>query len=318
MGPRRLTLSQGLHAFLIYCESKNLSPQTLKWYRRRLSELFGLIGDIPVEQLDATKIREIILYLRYDHTRYPNLPQKKKTLGLAPGTVNGYIRILKAYFSFLQSEGLLDENPMARISQLKTTRDGGPFLTPEELSKMIRATSGSEPRLRRNLALLLVLADTGIRLGELCSIRIGDVDWTQRTIAVLGKGNKVRQVPFGRTTARALSSYLMVHPASDDPEGPLFASKDGNFLDHRGVHRIIKRIAKRAGITGKSISPHALRRTFATMWISNGGDPFSLQRILGHTTMEMVNRYVRLTTADLQVRHAAIGPVDHIGSSHRR
>jgi len=317
MRPKAPAFSQAIRSFLIYCESKNLSPQTVEWYRRRLDHLLRLLGDLPIEELTTTRIRELILYLRHEHRQYPNLPPEGKTLGLSPSTINCYIRALKTAFGFWVEEDLVVSDPMHKVSQLKTVKDAGAVLTASDLAAIIQANSGTGFHPCRNLALLLVLADTGIRIGELCRLSIRDLDWNQRSLSVLGKGSKIRSVPFGRATARALIRYTAWHPLAEDEYSPLFVTKSGLALPIRGTDRILKGMARRAGLTDKRISPHVLRRTFATLWISNGGDPFSLQRLLGHTTMEMVNRYVRLSTTDLQRTHATIGPVDRLRAIRR-
>jgi integrase/recombinase XerD len=157
-----------------------------------------------------------------------------------------------------------------------------------------------------------LLVDSGLRISEAIGLRIGDVDRGVRTATVLGKGRKVRTVPFGRQTARALGSYLALHPQADTADAPLFLTDAGDPLVRRRAQHIISGMARRAGITDRRVGPHALRRTFASLWISNGGDPFTLQRILGHTSMEMVNRYVRLSAEALSRSHAVSGPLDRL------
>ncbi|MFB3882737.1 MAG: tyrosine-type recombinase/integrase [Armatimonadota bacterium] len=308
-------MSQALFSFLVYCESKNLTPRTVQWYRTQLARVISLLGDVPVDSVTPDQLRSLVVYWTREHRVWPHLESSGRRVGLAPHTVNGYVRALKKFFGFLVEEEVLTSSPARRLQRLRAPLMGGTVLTADELLRVIDCTRGTSFTERRNHALVMLLADTGVRVGELAGIRLNDVSWGDRTISVLGKGRKVRAVPFGRLTARALTSYLSMHPSPDHPESFLFLSATGSPMVMRLAQDIIAKLGRRAGIRDRRISPHVFRRTFATLWISNGGDPFSLQRMLGHTTMEMVNRYVRLSTVDLQRSHALTGPIDRLRST---
>jgi integrase/recombinase XerD len=305
-------LSQLVQSFLIFCESKNLSPETVNWYKEKLTTILRLTGDVPANTITTDHLRQLVVYWAKDHRLCPHLPPRDRGTGLAPNTINGYLRALKTFFNFLVEEGILAQSPAKRIPKLKTPLERGTVLTTEELSRLIQRNNGNSFTEKRNRALLILLADTGIRIGELTGLKVSDIDWGDRTLSVMGKGRKTRSVPFGRQAARALSSYLSVYPSDRSADSSLFLNAHGDPLTLRRAQHIVSAMAIRAGITDRRISPHAFRRTFATLWISNGGDPFSLQRLLGHTTMEMVNRYVRLSTADLRKSHAIMGPIDRL------
>jgi integrase/recombinase XerD len=305
-------LSVAVHSFLLYCESKNLSPRTVEWYSRHLGDCLIQLGDLATDSVTPDHLRELVTHLLRNHEQRPNLPPRDSGRGLSPNTVNGSIRALKTFFNFLVEEGILAQSPAKRIPKLKTPLERGTVLTTDELTRLIQRNNGNSFTEKRNRALLILLADTGIRIGELTGLKVSDVDWGDRTLSVMGKGRKTRSVPFGRQAARALSSYLSVYPSDRSADSSLFLNAHGDPLTLRRAQHIVSAMAIRAGITDRRISPHAFRRTFATLWISNGGDPFSLQRLLGHTTMEMVNRYVRLSTADLRKSHAIMGPIDRL------
>jgi len=311
-------LSAAVQSFLIYCESRNLSPRTVGFYGEKLRECIRLLDDPPVTQVTTDQLRHLVVYWTKLHKRCPQLPQRDRGTGLAATTVNGYIRSLRVLFRYLTDEGILAQSPATKLQLLKTPEFLGTALDPPEVESMVRWRAPATYHFRRDKALCLLLLDTGIRVGEAVALRLQDVSWADRTLTVFGKGRKVRVVPFGRQSARALSSYLAARPSDTRPEAALFLTSTGNPLTVWRARHIVRLAAARAGLHDKAVSPHMLRRTFATMWISHGGDPFSLQRILGHTTMEMVNRYVRLTTTDLRARHSAIGPVDHIVPSSGR
>ncbi len=315
--PLPLPLSRAVQSFLIYCESRNLSPRTVEFYSDKLRDCTGLLRDPSVHEVTTDQLRRLVVYWAKEHKRCPHLPPKDRGTGLAPNTINGYIRSLRAFFGFLTEEGILEENPAARLQLVKCPQYGGNTLTLGDVQRILRWSNGTSYHFKRNKALCVLLLDTGIRVGEVVGLTIQDVAWSERTLTVFGKGRKVRTVPFGRQTGRALSSYLAVHPSSDCLDAAFFVTANGDPLSVWRARHIVGVSARRAGIVSKSVSPHVLRRTFATQWISNGGDPFSLQRILGHTTMEMVNHYVRMSSADLRQRHAQVGLLDRLAARRR-
>jgi site-specific recombinase XerD len=131
----------------------------------------------------------------------------------------------------------------------------------------------------------------------------------------MGKGAKERIVPVGSTARRAIVRYLGRRGAGI-PDDALFLGRRGP-LDARGIQQVVRRLKTRIGVTGR-LSPHSLRHTFARSYLVNGGDVFSLQRILGHTTLDMVKRYVALADVDLVTRHAVASPADRLIGGRRR
>jgi len=145
-------------------------------------------------------------------------------------------------------------------------------------------------------------------------LKMHDVNLAQRCLKVLGKGNKERIVPIGISVQRATAKYLTkyrtnpLYPLSDS----LFLNRDGMPLTPNRIQSIIETYANRAGITGVRASPHTFRHTFAITYLRNGGDVFTLQRILGHETLDMVRNYVTLAQSDLQEAHLRCSPVDNL------
>jgi site-specific recombinase XerD len=161
----------------------------------------------------------------------------------------------------------------------------------------------------RDRAILLLLLDCGLRVSEAAGLRLGDLR-PDGTLKVMGKGAKERIVPVGGTARTAIVRYMGQRGAGA-PDEPLFLGRRG-ALDWRGMQQVLKRLKGRAGITGRC-SPHSLRHTFARSYLVNGGDVFSLQRILGHTTLDMVKRYVALAELEIVRRiHAVASPADRL------
>jgi integrase/recombinase XerD len=182
-------------------------------------------------------------------------------------------------------------------------------LSADEVSAMIGAISSPSGMDTRNLAFLLLLLDTGARLGEIARMSVTDAADAARDglFKVMGKGARERYLPVGNATLEALRRYMDVH-RPDSRSDALFLGRDGRPLADQGLRQIIRRVARRAGIEG--VHPHRLRHTFAVNYLINGGDAMTLQRILGHSTLEMVRRYVNFDYRAIKQRHAIASPSD--------
>jgi integrase/recombinase XerD len=165
----------------------------------------------------------------------------------------------------------------------------------------------------RDRAIVLLMLDTGLRVSEVASIRLGDLR-SDGTLKVRGKGSRERMVPVGSTARQAIVRYVGQR-GPGQPDDALFLGRRGE-ISTRGLQHMLRRLKGRVGVTGR-LSPHSLRHTFARSYLVNGGDVFSLQRILRHTTLDMVKRYVALADVDLVTRHAAASPADRLADSRR-
>lgn len=165
----------------------------------------------------------------------------------------------------------------------------------------------------RNLAILSVLFDTGLRVGELCSLAVGDVDMTGRRLRVRdGKMGKDRLVPFGRTTQQRLRAYLGLEEREMGESLWLGerGTRTGEGLTPSGVQQMIRDLGRLAEVKGVRVSPHTLRHTFAIEFLRSSGDVYSLQYILGHTDLDMTKRYVAIAQADVDMVMARCSPMD--------
>jgi len=163
----------------------------------------------------------------------------------------------------------------------------------------------------RNFAIVLTFLDCGLRVGELKDLAINDVNLIRGTLEVMGKGSRQRQVYFGRRLSRILKEWIAQRTLSLSGEA-FFCDPQGYELSRHQIHHMIYRLAKRSGITGVRCSPHTLRHTFATQFIRNGGDPFSLQRLLGHSDISTTMIYVHMAGTALREAHAKASPVDRL------
>jgi site-specific recombinase XerD len=166
----------------------------------------------------------------------------------------------------------------------------------------------------RNKVMFMLLLDTGLRIGELIGLKMDDIHINDGLMKVMGKGKKERMVPIGNKAQKALQSYLFRHrpkPAHSGIENA-FLSIFGTPITENGVELMFSRLAKKSGIN--RLHAHLCRHTFATMFLLNGGDVFTLQQILGHTTLEMVRNYVTLASNHIAMQHHKYSPLDRLSS----
>jgi len=231
--------------------------------------------------------------------------------GCRPNTVKAYHRVLDAFFHWTVSEERLAETPMKRVPKPKLPQEQVKPLTPEELARLLSQPDRETFTGVRDVALVAFLADTGLRISEAIGVRLCDIDPKQRSLVVMGKGGKGRTVFYGEAVGTLLDAYLRRRGDLDGGE-LLFVSSLDEPLFRFSLSRRIKNYARKAGIEGKRVSAHTLRHTFGVSWLLNGGDAFSLQRLLGHSTPAMTARYVNFATGDLARLHRAVSPVDRL------
>jgi site-specific recombinase XerD len=180
-----------------------------------------------------------------------------------------------------------------------------PSLRDPEMRALLAAAASSKDPFR-DQAIVSLLLDAGIRLSELVGIRFGDLDLVEGRCLIRGKGARERMVPVGGRCRRSLRAWLAAR-GRVDAAAPLFVGRGGVPLPRRTIQQLVRRLAVSAGITDRC-SPHILRHSFARAFLSNGGDVFALQRILGHSpaSLQVTRRYIRLLDDDIRAAHRAL------------
>ncbi len=254
---------------------KNVSPRTIEWHEQSLKWL-------GVEQPTETDLRDFVLRMR--------------TAGLKASSVNCRIGSVNAYLGWTGS--------LLRIPKLKQEklRPCHVFHKPDSLSHALEgARILSTPVVRPDAHALL---DTGIRLDEALSLCVQDCNLDDLLLTVTGKGRKQRIIPFSMELRRLLAKFVL--DFCPHPQQLIFSTKQGRKLSQRNVLRDMKNLCDRLGFPAPRRTIHATRHTFATEYLRRGGSLFHLQKVLGHTTLEMVRRYANLVTADLQAVHQRV------------
>jgi len=301
----RMNFDEATEVFTLYCKSKGLAERTIQTYSFALiglREFLSREGRLPLIPASS----ELRSYVAHMLER-----------GLARGTIRIRMRSIRCFCNFLVREGLVATSPMKNVEIPKVPNRYPEILSVDQIKRLVRAAKQPTWTGIRNYAMLLTFLDTGIRLGELVALELEDVNLRDLSIRIRkGKGGKERYIFMGRKLFQAIRGWLNVRGIAT-PEKAFYASRKGSRLDLRNVERIIERLAMKAGLQEIRVTPHILRHTMATMYIVNGGDPFSLQRILGHSSISTTQIYVNLAGVGLREAHAKASPVDRLFDSSR-
>lgn len=270
-----LTWDLATDAFLWSRRVAGCSDETLKWHEVSL-KLFHrchdeLNLDCPSPQLCPPE--HLRLFLHWLQGR-----------GVKLISIQTYYRSLRAFFRFLAHEGLRDDIPTEKVPMPKAETPMPRTVTEDHFVAAISTFNPNKFHDLRNLALLVLLFDTGARLGEILSLKVGQVDLKNRQAIVKGKGRKERVIVFGVKTANLLQRWLMVRTLRlgvTSDEDYLFCFANGSPLSRSYVGKVWRAAQRRAGLNPLPV--HGLRHRFARVWLLRGGDAVSLQVILGHS-----------------------------------
>jgi integrase/recombinase XerC len=240
---------------------------------------------------------------------------------ITPSRVATYDKLLRSFFAWAVAQGILATSPMAGIHKTIVNENQIAPFSLEQLDAIFAATKKAYAP-RRNLAILYLLADTGIRVSELCGLTWNNVDLIGRRLTVMGKGRKSRTVEWGDArTTRALWNYAQeigIAPEDMDEGGdvPVFVSQGGSSpgepMTRGGVLIMVRKMGKLAGITGVRCSPHTLRHSFSFHYMMGGGDEFSLSQQLGHTNIKTTARYVNYSRAAKSRKARQCSPISQV------
>jgi integrase/recombinase XerD len=292
-------LGREISAFLIDRQARGLRERTVEFYADELRYWYEWVTEQGAETLDSITpdlLRRWLLHL--GETRNP-------------GGVHASFRTLRAFFSWAwQENGLSTPNPMRRVKSPKTSQDPLEPLSLDDLRAMLDTCARKTFTGDRDRALMLCLLDTGCRVSEFIALKVADVDMGSGLVMVReGKGGKPRTTFLGSKSRRALMQYLRQReqpPAGDS----LWITVAGQRLACGGLRRILTRHARQANVPEPA--PHSFRRAFALMSLRNGANIYALQRLMGHSDLTVLRRYLKQTDIDLQEAHRKAGPVDNL------
>lgn len=297
---RNITIEQLVEDFLAHCRARNLSERTVEWYEYK----YGAF-------VDWCRERGIFKAAELDTADLEDYLAAEKARGLSDNTLRGSAQILKTLCRYGHRRKQMADIITGQFAMPKTPQVLIQAFNDEQLRALLNAPDLRTWKGIRDRAMMLLLFDTLARVSEISGLRDRDVNLTERIIRVMGKGGKERDLPLGNeaTTSAVRYRRLVANLRADDP---FFITQRGTRISRHQAHDIVAGYGKKAGIEGVRCSPHTLRHTAAKKFILNGGDVFTLQRLLGHTTLYMVRRYVQLTLADIQVQHERFSPGDSL------
>lgn len=296
------------------CEYSQRSERTIELRRVLLGRLQWFLTDRQATDCGRSELRGFFAYLTTGHKQkggrwgYGNDHGASRPMSSA--TIRTYYAHLRSFFNWLVGQGIIDVSPLDSLSPPRVNSDQiQPFTKDQSESLLKAAKDGSYPK--RDEAILMFLLDTGVRASELCTIKMKDVDLYERHAQVTGKGNKRRTICFGQRCARILRAYLRNEYRT--PDHPLFtAERTEAPLTRSGLLQLVRKTGKRAGVQVTRCSPHTFRHTFAIEFLRAGGNVFTLQQLMGHTGLQITQRYVALAQADIQNQHRQFSPVDRL------
>jgi len=295
--------SEAIRKFLVYCEvEKQQSPKTIENYELYLRRFLEYFGDKDIESLRTADIQDYRLFLnRYENDNGDTLSNT---------TQNYHVIALRALLKFLIRRDL-DVLAPEKIELGKTKKRSVEFLNSDEVQRVISTIDSSSKVGLRNRAIIETLYSTGLRISELVSLNIEDIDFDRREFMIRGKGDKPRPVFLSDRAVKCLKSYLN---SRTDNYKPLFISygrgrEDDELSDgekHRltayTIQELVRKHGRLAGLN-KKVTPHTLRHSFATGLLNRGADIRSVQEMLGHSSIQTTQIYTHVTNKQLKEVH---------------
>ncbi|MCH5276040.1 MAG: site-specific tyrosine recombinase XerD [Lachnospiraceae bacterium] len=279
-------MEREIETFITYLHNvKKKSENTIMSYRRDLYKLKGFLEELDVKKvqnISQTNLNSYVLYLEKNH--------------FAPATISRNIASIKGFYHFLLREHLVNEDISEILKAPKLEKKLPEIMTVADVDKLLSQPAGNTPKELRDKAMLELLYATGIRVSELISLKLSDIN-LKMGFVVCNDNGRERVIPFGNTARNALLAYL--EHARDtmilhDDEKYLFVNCSGKPMSRQGFWKLLKFYAAKAGIT-YAITPHTLRHSFAAHLVENGADLHSVQEMLGHSDISTTQIYANKT-----------------------
>lgn len=291
--------------FFKRCLALNLEQGTIEQYDKVLKrfEKFCNAKDITdSSQITAGVMREHIGGL-------------SSTMGAV--SIKIHYMALKVFFGFLKRDEVISDNPMLRVETPKLPKRLMQTFSKADISKLLNAFDKNEFLGFRNYTIMCILFATGMRRGELTKLCLSDIYFELDIIKVIGKGNKQRNIPLTETLRKVLIKYLSkrkeyVEQLRLNKCPYLIINNKGERLTATTISSIFNDVAKEYNMKGVRVSPHTFRHTFSKFFLLNGGDVFTLQKILGHSSIDTTRRYVNLNDEELKVQNQKFNPFENI------
>lgn len=281
-------MEEHLNKFITYLiAEKNASPYTVKNYRHEIGEFLGFLREQGIDSWEGVDRHVLRRYLAWLQAQ-----------GYVKASITRRISELRSFCRYLVREGILATNPIKAITSPKVPKRLPDYLDVREVEALLAAPDTTEPQGQRDRAILEVLYASGLRVSELVSLNLSNVDLEQGELRVWGKGAKERVALLGEPARRALRRYIRDGRPKLVKEKQatkaLFVNRLGNRLSTRSVSSILAKYAKLAGL-GRRVTPHIMRHTFATHLLDGGADLRTVQELLGHADLSSTQIYTHVS-----------------------
>lgn len=261
----------------------DVSPHTLRAYTNDLEEFLSFIDKKP-KDIDNLDIRSFLAVLHQKKLKKTSIARKLATI--------------RSFFKFLSREGYVKFNPAKLVATPKIPKKLPRFLTVDEVFSLVDAPAGETFKATRDRAIFELLYSCGLRISELTSLDIGDLDIKESLIRVKGKGRKERIVPVGAKALSSINNYLPERVSVKKRTEALFLNSRGGRLTQRSISRLMIEYSRTINLIGQ-ISPHVLRHTFATHMLHGGADLRTIQELLGHSSLSSTQIYTHVDNVHL-------------------
>jgi integrase/recombinase XerD len=286
-------------AFLHYVRAeKGLSTNTILAYRRDMMKFVAFLDPRGVSLLEATR-SNLVDFLSSLYAR-----------GLDSRSVARQLVTLRNFYRFCLGDDLIGKDPAANIESPKTYRTLPHFLSIDDVDKLLAQPDVTTPAGQRDKAMIELMYSTGLRVSELCGLRVSDIQMNAGTLRCIGKGNKERIVPVGRRALESVAVYMRESRPKllcDRPSPRLFLGKRGGKFDRIQFWMLLKKYGAQAGLR-ESLNPHMLRHSFATHLLDRGADLRSVQLMLGHADISTTQIYTHVVEERLKQVYKAHHP----------
>ena len=292
-------MEDAIRAFVTFLEvERGASRETIRGYRSDLRQFLSYAGTLrpaaasalTPQEVDPLTIRGYLAWLDRKKEKKASLARK--------------LAALRSFFRFMTREGLAGQNPAAEVRTPKQPQYLPRVLTKDDANALMEFPEGDDLSARRDRAILETLYSTGARVSELVGMNVEDLNRSDGLVRLRGKGRKERIVPIGTVALEALREYhaslrpsAISHQLSARSDTPVFTNNRGGRLTARSVERIVEKYSRR--LRGGSVSPHALRHSFATHLLDEGADLRAIQEMLGHASLATTQKYTHLATDHL-------------------
>ena len=292
-----ITLSSAVESYFIAKRAQRLSEHTLRDYGNTFKKFARFVGDdCEINALDSSIIARFLA----------------ESKDVSKKTILNYHTGLSSLWNYLVEMGIVETNIVRLVKPPRPdVRQILPY-TRQDIIAILNATKDRQFEIR-DRAIIYLLLDTGMRSAELCGLKVKNISLDNCRILVRGKGDKERRLPICDTTHDALQSYFRFRGLikTRDYHADLFMTSVGKVLNRAGLRKLMERIGIRSDVP--NCHPHRFRHTFAIQFLRNGGNIYTLQALLGHTTLDMVKRYLAIAQMDLERDHEKASPVRRWG-----